>query len=153
MNTLVERYVEQVCDGIHYKGHVKIADNDKLDYELVFAVPIPKLDDMELVKGIENIRKLFQITVKKNGASIELTNDEYGFFMHMLLEFAVRFYNEPQTRMGNDGIMGMMLRGTAPLAKAGVSTSIGMRGDISCDFPPNISEMLKQPKFGCALTT
>ena len=55
----VERYVEQVRDGSHYKGYVKIVDTE-LKYELVFGVPIDRLDDMEPITDVNEIHRIFQ---------------------------------------------------------------------------------------------
>lgn len=150
MKVSIERYVQQVHDGSHYKGHVKIAQT-KLDYELRFAVPIPQLDVMELPEDKDKIRRIFQLTVKKGDASIELTDEEYGFFFQMLVPFAAEFYKNPQTRDSNEGIMGMTLRGQGPMAALGVTSSISITSSGSPDFPPELCEMLNAPKFGCAL--
>ena len=146
----VERHVEQVRNGSHYKGYLKIADT-KLDYELVFGVPIARLDSMEPVKDENEIRRLFQLTVKRDNANIELTKEEYGFFFSMVVELAVDFYNNPQTRDSNEGFIGMAIRGEGPMAGF-AKASIGMTSSGSYDFPPELCEMLSAPKFGCVLT-
>ena len=146
----VERHVEQVRNGSHYKGYVKIADT-KLDYELVFGVPIARLDSMEPAKDENEIRRLFQLTVKRDSANIELTKEEYGFFFSMVVELAVDFYDDPQTRDSNEGMMGQMLQGRGPMAAFGASMSVGMTSSGSYDFPPELCEMLSAPKFDCAL--
>ena len=146
----VERYVEQVRNGSHYKGYVKIADT-KLDYELVFGVPIARFDSMEPAKDENDIRRLFQITVKRDSANIELTKEEYGFFFSMVVELAVDFFNNPQTRDSNEGFLGEMLQGRGPMVAFGASMSVDMTSSGSYDFPPELCEMLSAPKFGCAL--
>lgn len=151
MKVSVERHVEQVRNGSHYKGYVKIAET-KLDYELVFGVPIDRLDSMEPAKDENAIRRLFQITVKRDNANIELTKEEYSFFLSMIGEFAVEFYNNPQTRDSQEGMMGMMLQGRGPLSSFGVSASIGMTSSGSYNFHPETYAMLNAPKFGCSLT-
>lgn len=146
----VERYVEQVRNGSHYKGYIRIADT-KLDYELVFGVPIERLDSIEPTKDENEIRRIFQITVKRGNANIELTKEEYGFFFSMIVELAVDFYNNPQTRNSQEGKMGLMLQGRGPMAAFGASMSIGMMDSGSYDFSPELCGMLNAPKFGCAL--
>ena len=146
----VERHVEQVRNGSHYKGYVKIADT-KLEYELVFGVPIARLDSMEPAKDENEIRRLFQLTVKRDNANIELTKEEYGFFFSMVVKLAVDFYNNPQTRDSNEGMMGQMLQGRGPMAAFGASMLVGMTSNGSYDLPPELCEMLSAPKFGCAL--
>jgi hypothetical protein len=141
----VVRHVEQVYDGSHYKGYMKIAET-KLDYELVFTVPIPQLDELKPAKDRNEIRRLFQLTVRRDNTNIELTEQEYGFFIWMLLELAVDFYNDPQTRASNRGVLGMPL-----LAGIGVKATIGMTSTGSYEFPPELCAMLSAPKFGCTL--
>ena len=147
----VDRYIEQVRDGSHYRGHVKIADT-KLDYELVFSVPIPKLDDMEPTNDRDEIRRIFQLTLKRDEANIALTEEEYGFFFQMLVPFAADFYNNPQTRDSQEGILGMTIRGEGPMVGFGASASIGITSSGSYDFSPELCEVLSAPKFGCTLT-
>ena len=148
----VERYVEQVRDGSHYKGYVKIADT-RFDYDLVFTVPIDQLDSMEPAKGENDIcRRLFQITVKRASADIELIGEEeYGFFLSMVLEFAVQFYNNSQTRASNEGHFGQVLQGKGDLAEFGVRASIGMTERGLFNFQQELCDMLNTPKFSCAL--
>ena len=143
----VERYIEQVCDGSKYKGTLKIADTT-FDYELMFATPIPKL--VEPLREVEEIRRVFQIVVKRNGAEIEIANNEYRFFFDMLVKFALKFYNDPQVRESNDGLG--FPRGPGPVAAVGLFGSIGAHNSDSYPFPPELCEMLNSPKFGCALT-
>ena len=145
----VERYVEQVRNGSHYKGYVKIADT-KLSYELVFGIPIKQLDSIESPKDENEIRRLFQLTVKRNNADIELTNEEYSFFFSILVEFATEFYDNGQTRDSNEGLLGEVLRGEGPMAEL-ATASIGMTSDGSYEFPPELCAMLSAPKFGCTL--
>ena len=146
----IERYVEQVVDGNHYKGYIKI-DDAVLDYEMVFAVPITQLDEVRPFSGQDDVRRVFQLTLRRGDADIELTNDEYGFFFQLLARFVIGFHNNPQTRGSNVGFFGEALRGEGPLSGLGGSASIGMRSKTSYDFPPELCEMLNAPKFGCSL--
>ncbi len=153
MRVFVERSIKQVRDGNHYKGHIKIADTE-LGYELQFAVPIPELDDLEPVEDINEVRRIFLLTVKRDDTEIELTNDEYGFFFQMLAVFALEFYNNPQTRASQEGLIGMTLRNEeGPMAEFVTSASIGITSSGEYDFPLPACRMLSTPKFGCALTT
>ena len=150
MKARVERYVEQISDGNHYKGHVKIAGTT-LTYELKFTVPIPRLDDMEPIKSVEEARRIIQFAVKNGEATVDLSDDEYGFFLHLLLEFAVNFYNQDQTRGSNQGKMGQLVRGESPLSRLlDASVSIGMSDSGTYDFEPSLCAMLNT-RFGCAL--
>lgn len=148
----VERHVTQVRDGSHYRGHVKIVDT-KLDYELMFGVPISQLDDVAKTMDESEVLRLFQIEVTRNGSKIELTDEEYGFFFSMVVELAIDFYNDPGTRSQQGGMFGHMLNGRGPIAAMGASLSIGMTSSGSCSLTPEICNMLSAPKFGCSLGT
>lgn len=151
MKVSVERYVRQVRDGTHYNGDVKIG-GVTFDYELLFVVPIPELEQVTPPQDASGIRSLFQLTVRKSGADIELTDKEYGFFFSMLVEFAVDFYHNPQTRDSQEGFLGMTLRGEEPMSDF-ADASVGLRSNGSFNLPPELCEMLSAPKFGCSLTS
>ena len=149
MNVLVERRIEQIQDGESYKGHVKIGDT-KFDYELVFPIPIARLDKMMLTTDtVGGVRDLFQITVSRGNQKIELTDDEYIFFFFLLNEFAVGFYHSAQTRAYNEGILRSRSEGT--MGAFDPTAPLSATKNSSYDFPHQIREMLNAPKFGCAL--
>jgi hypothetical protein len=150
MKVPIERYVKQVHDGTHYCGYVKIA-NTRLEYELVFTVPIPKLDDLGPAKNKDEVRGIFQITMKRGDLNIELTDDEYCFFFELLAEFALDFYDDPQTRRSNDGRLGQMLHGQGPLAALGGSITISITDGGTLELPPELWAVLSSEKFGCTL--
>src|SRR3989344_6548862 len=106
-NVTAKRSIEQVVDGVQYVGEVNI-ESVKLDYELTFSTPIPQLDDIDPETLRRDIRRIFQIVVKKEGQNIVLTDDEYGFFFKLLAEFAVDFYNQPQTRDLNRSVLNQL---------------------------------------------
>ena len=155
MQVAVEQRIEQVHDGTHYKGYIKIAEV-QFDFDLKFAIPIPELEDSsEEAKDEEELRRLFQISLKKNDVDIELSKDEYGFFFFVLVEFAIDFHDNPQTRnlqKGND-IVSKTLRGEGFLVNMGGSASISYERGLTFDFPPLMCAMLSDPKFGCGLTS
>lgn len=148
----VELYVDQVRDGTDYKGHMKIADT-KLDYEIHFDIPIDRLNSMGQPKDISELRRTIPITMKRDNAEIEITNEEYGFFTSLIIEFVIEFYFNPQTRGSNKGQLGEMLRGGGVMAHFGASMSVGMKRGGIYEFPIALCEMLSSPKFGCALIT
>lgn len=156
MKVAVERYIEQVADGSHYKGHVKIA-GIKFDYELKVNVEMPKFDPEHFVVRIvmpedkNELRRSYEITVRKKHKQIELDDEEYIFFFHMLVQFTVDFYNEPMTR-GAQELMFLhhLLPGMAQLSPE-PCLGVGNTQSGECDFSPELCKMLSTPKFGCKL--
>ena len=146
----IERYVEQVVDGLHYKGHVQISDV-RIEYELVFSVPIPEVDNLDFPNGISDIRKTLQLTVMKDQKEIDLTDEEYSLFLHILADFVVAFYGNSQSRRSNEGDMGRLLRGQGPMAAFVAKASIGMTSKSSCSFNSEICEILNRSKFNFML--
>ncbi len=144
----VERHVKQVRHGSRYKGYVKILDTE-LAYELVFGVPIARLENMEPLKNETEVRNLFHITVKRQDENIELTNEEYRFFFWLIVAFAIDYYNSPLTRDKQEYFVDDMLRPRGPL----LELSVGMTIRGSYFFPPELCKMLSAPKFGCKLIT
>ncbi len=129
----VERNIQQVIDGRHYKGYVNIADT-RLDFELVFEVPIPHLESVPPAKTTDDARRFFQITVKRDDAYIELTNEEYLFFFSVLVQLTIDFYHTGSL-----------------LTAIGVSVSAGIKCTGTCNISQKLCEMLNAPKFGCAI--
>ncbi len=148
---LIQRRIEQVKDGTEYKGHA-IMGGVKLDYDLKFELPISQWDDMNPIEEIEGIRRFYQITLKKNSETIQLSSDEYGFFFRLLIDFAVGFYNQSQTRQSNDGPLGDLLRGKGKIAAFGAKMAISFSDTLACDLPVSLCDLLSAPKFGCELS-
>ena len=147
MVVLVERNIQQVVDGSHYKGTVKIGGT-AFDYEQKFLVPIPHLDDMVIPANAEEVRRLFPIAITKNGTAIELTPDEYGFFFTILSEFAVKFYLLQQTRHAQHTVLAT----NSLFTLVGATVSIGMADSALYKFPLEVCSTLNAEKFGCALS-
>lgn len=143
MDILIERYIEQVQDGEFYKGHVKIGEA-VFNYQLVFPVPIARLDNMVLTQDSGKVRNLFQIVLSREGGSkkIELSDDEYNFFFFLLNEFVVDFYHSPQTRAYNEGIL-RTRGGEGVIGAFDPTVPLSTTRRSSYHLPDNIREMLK----------
>jgi hypothetical protein len=143
----IERQVEQVTDGTDYKGYLKFA-GIQLDFELKFSVHIKHLDDTELViKSLEDIMRVFQISITRDGEKIEINDDEYGFFYALLVEHTIGFYSHSQTRDTNEGLVGKIMQGQGLFSKSAATISI--TGTVTAELNTDIEEMMSQPKFGC----
>ncbi len=143
----VERQVEQVKDGTDYKGFLKLA-GVQLDFELKFGVPINKLDDTEVkINSLDDMMRVFQISITKDGEKVEIDDDEYSLFFSLLVEHTINFYNLPQTRDTNEGLVGKMMRGQGLFA--GSSASILVTDRVTASFDSEVQGILSNPKFGC----
>ncbi len=151
----VTRYIEQVTEGTHYRGYIKV-DDTKFDFEIVFIVPIPQIDELEIDKlepaaDLDEYRRKFQITIKRNDASIDLTHDEYTFFHRIIFRGVIMFYFTGQARIGGNSVS--LLEIASELVRTDVSIVICTIGIISFEFPQGLCEMLSSPKFGCRLVS
>lgn len=143
----------QVVDGGRYKGYLQFG-GIQLDYELEFSIVISQVDDsiIDEVSTIEDIRENFPLAMKKEGRDIELSDEEYGIFFSILLDFIVEFYNVPVVRQVNSGRSGDVDTdegGKLPAFITGASISIEYRF-MWRDIDPGLQTLLTAPKFGCA---
>ena len=142
----VKRSIDQVADGIAYKGYITIAETT-LDYELNFAIPISKTKTMPCPKDRAEARRIFRITVKKGGSDTQLTDKEWGVFFNMLVMFAAEFYYLPQTRVNNESpIIGCSLRGERHAHSGMAEYGMGMTCQTWFDFHPDLCAMLNAPQ-------
>jgi len=130
MTSTIRRRIEEVAEGIRYKGTIRIG-GVKFDYELKFSTPIPDLDSTKQPGTVEQVRLIFQISLERDGRKIELDEDEYSFFFSMLVEAVVKFYNS------------LSRHGEGSTAIVQIAT---------CHFSPDACQMLSSEKFGCTFT-
>lgn len=143
----IERYIEEIRDGIGYKGYVKIA-NITLDYEIRFAVPIPKLGDMEQQPtGYGEVRNLFQITLSKEGASIDLSNEEFLFFFDLIAPFAIAFCATKFMVKYENGEVALPAKAIWENGER-----IGITSSETRNLSLQTCYMLQSPKFGYSVT-
>lgn len=143
----VKRYVEQVVDGKVYKGSVQVA-GVKFNYEFLFTTSVLWLE--ETGPAVDEMQKFFVIKLKKGGHILELSEEEYAFFLGLLLEFILNFYENPQTRDAQNSII---IYGQARLSRSLriKPSTIGMENEEDYDLSPRLCEVLASPKFGCMI--
>ncbi len=147
MEVSVGKYVEQIVNGKRYKGWVKIK-RVQFNYELVFGVPISELNKIKPAETETEVRRIFQLTVHRDGKKIELEEIEYAFFLIMIVDFIVEFYNNPQTQENNEPL-GFLVAYSETFSKLDISPSIGMGCRESYNLSNVFCKMLSNPKFGC----
>ena len=130
MRVSCERYIEEIVDATVFNGYLRIG-GVKFDYELKFAVPVPQITTQKLPDDKDEFRRLSLITVKKDGANINLTHEEYYIFWQMLALFASKFYYFRR--------------------KEAVFLDVSILSTTHCQITQEICEVLNVPKFGCKL--
>ena len=151
MKVLVKKYVEQDINGKKYKGWIKIG-GIQFDYKIEFGVLIPRLEKIEPAKSEAEVRRIFQMTISRDSKEIELSDQEYAFFLMMIVDFVIEFYNNPQTQ-GNNGLFGFQAVYEEAFPKLEIPPpSIGMRCEEEYSLSQVCCKMLRQPKFGCTLS-
>jgi len=149
--------IVQVRDGLEYEGTVEVG-KASFDYSLEFAIPIPELDSSRYEESTAEIRNTFKITLKKEKVFIDLLDDEFFFFAQLIVEYALRFYNLPQTRDLNKKLRGVMKNAEAKLALQRATVILQepilrMNSNVFCTIPIEICYMLNKVKFDCSLTS
>jgi len=135
----VKKHVEQILDGIQYKGYIEIAGT-KFNYDLMFSIALSLLLSYPEVTEENVIRYAPFLVVRKDGEKIELTNEEYEFFSRIIVKFVLDFYRSLLAR-------GKGKEATAPeISTPLTASSRGWR-----NFSLQERTILNRPKFGCAL--
>ena len=118
-----EIYIEQVRDGIEYKGHVHFGDSYKFRYELRCDQSIEELDKLA-VDDLEAAKRQMHIALKDSeGRPVAIPEELAPLFQGLILPLAAEFYANPQTRSANSYESKAL---DARLVMYGASKSIGM---------------------------
>lgn len=96
----VERYIEQVTDGRHYKGWISMG-GVKFDYEVRFGLPASRIARARIPKTMKGLRNRYQITLKRGDAQVEIADEEYVLFCELIVNFVFGFYKSPKVRQFN----------------------------------------------------
>jgi hypothetical protein len=124
-----EIHIEQVIDGIEYKGHVHFGDSYKFQYKLRCDQSIGVLDKLA-VDDLEVAKRQMHIDLKDSGGrAVAIPEDLVPLFQGLILPLAAEFYANPQTRHANSYESRSL---DAQLAVFGASRSVGMT--TSCRF-------------------
>ena len=150
----VERYVEQVYDGVQYKGRIVIGGVE-FEYRLVFNTRIPDIAKNP-AKSEDDVYKICRIELKKGDYYLSLEDkDLWWFFFQALVIFAVQFHDSPQTRDAQEGIIGMAVLGHTrylpddDFAGGPRSAKIGMSKNETVELSPSLRRKFSAPEFGC----
>ena len=132
MKVRIEKYIQQVVDGVHYKGYVRFSDFPGIEYDLVFGKPIPQFDTV--VSDEKTIRGLFKITIGDDDA---LSKEQYDLFLLLLVPLALEFYHDQQTRDAQEGSFGQALN-NAYLFPMEIDATIGRKVVGEQELPPEL---------------
>ena len=107
--TIIKADITQVKDGIEYNGNISFDSHD-FKYEIMFGIPITELN--EAVKRSPNtiMDKMYLEITDSKGKIVSLDNQVKSLFMGIIGPLAIEFYNNPQTRDSNEGLLGRIAR-------------------------------------------
>jgi len=113
MELFFRRSIKQVLFGKKYKGTITIQDEHKLNFTIDFTKPIWELESMvkeeNYPTNIRSLRKLFKIVISREDETVvEISNEEFRFFMMMVVDFAVEFYRQHLKCNPNLGVIRTM---------------------------------------------
>lgn len=148
MRVYVTRTVQQVVDGLEYKGKVGMGGVE-FDFHVLLPIHLDKVDDSNPPESPEEARPLFPIEISKDGTSIELDIEEYGLFFEIISMPLVEFFFQNSTRVVNTEIARLAAEGKP----GGSDIVLAESFNREIDFTPMSIEMLSRPKFGCQLAS
>lgn len=135
MKVVVKILLTQSGDLDRFMGRIKIAESE-FTFELSFLIPFSRYAAALSGKSIVEFRKVIDITVSKNDAAIELTDQEYYFFYKLLMGGVLNIYSVREILRATNS--GAMMSAIAP-------------GEMLYEFAPETCKMLSAPKFDCIL--
>ena len=152
MKVQVKIEVTQIKYGTDYKGRIEIGKST-ITWEIKFLIPIPKLESAFDVEPTPSLRDVFNVTMKKDDDTLELTDEEWKYFVSLLVGHVLDFHNLDQTQdmNRNRGIISDALRERK--FDLGMMVKIGATFDHIYDLSDRVCMMLNGPKFDCALAT
>lgn len=139
----IKMSVQQVIDGKEYTGSISDG-NQKINYNLRFIVPIPDLEkdaEKRQVSRKEMSRKeiqaMFPLAISRSGAIMKINEEQYGLLFSLLAPLVLDFYNNPQTRDSNEGLLGNLVRegGGGFVPKGFAKVTIGMESSVELQEP------------------
>jgi hypothetical protein len=139
--------VTKVQDGREYKGNISFDGHD-FQYHLRFGVHLREFNEIAQRNPpptYEDITSLIQFTVKDaHGKLVTLDKSSFPLFLSTAGKLAMDFYDNPQTRESQEGILGMAVSRMGALADMGISVSIGMSTEYDRPRIPQLNEFLEK---------
>lgn len=133
--------IRQLEIGSLYDGQVEIGRSAFL-FEIIFSTPLSKSADARILETVIEVRNECEIIVKKNGIPLRLRDDEYLFFMDLLVPYAETICMK--TLSGHyDPIIAPKDFDCVPI--------IGTSANNEYFLSNQICELLNRPKFNCRI--
>ncbi len=137
--------VEQVRDGISYKGVITFDDISFL-YTLETSTPLGEFDGLLTAESdaATIVKRICTLAIKKSAKAdtVALTDEEREGLLFLIFPHVGEFYTQPQTRDSNSGPLGEMLRGESALDAFGASASISTERSGTIDRTPFLEKFL-----------
>ena len=144
---LVKRYIEQIKDGLHYRGKLTLG-GIVLEYEIIFTVHIKNTGYSTSAKDPSAIRERYPISIKRNGSKIELNDNELFVFFYLIVFFAVEFYCSPEVVELNASNIEDKLKVDPKTVNLVNSTLICCEDETTLSVSTQVFKILQNPKFG-----
>jgi len=149
MRTVFEYHIEQVIDGVHYSGHLKIGEA-VIGFNLRFKPSILQFANVEPPTEVSELKQQIDISLSRTNVDLELTEDEYLLFLGLLVIPITKYYRDRRFHELNKKEIDQ----TLPMAHdPNVPNQTGIITKVAYDIPLIVRHMLNSPKFGCALPT
>jgi hypothetical protein len=154
MKVYVKCSIREIEEARHYSGQIGTGEGT-FNFELQLAGSLSQLSRRKPIMDLEGERLVYQLTLDQGGPAINLSDDEFYFFLSLIFSFAMGCYIELlSTRAGRlfpNRIVDMMPGSFGRPFVLGLLES----GDVvfmgSEEFSDEICGMLNGPKFDCRI--
>jgi len=154
MKVYIRCIIREIEEARHYSGQISIGEST-FNFDLKLAGSITQLSRRKPITDLDGERLVYQLTLGRGDPAINLSDDEFYFFLSLLFSFAMGCYIELlSTRAKNlfpNRIFDMMP------GSFGRPFIIGLleTGDIMFmgdeQFSDEVYRMLNGPKFDCCI--
>ena len=106
---IIKCTIKEIVEGRHYAGPFSIGLIE-LDFDLQLAGPLSSLSRRRPIVDFNGERLVFQLSISKEGRAIKLTDEEFCFFLAIIMKLTLACYVELLSKRVEKLICGKITR-------------------------------------------
>jgi len=144
--------IREIEEARHYAGQISITAGI-FEFDLQLAGPLSQLSKRHPITDFDGERLVYQLSLKKDGQEINLSGEEFYFFLSFIMEFTLGCYLKGLCDRVEKLFHGK-ITGFIPQDNGQESDSAQHGDDTQSDIyeiTPALCAMLNDPKFDCKI--